>query len=185
MINLIDLPFQKKALQGFLSEETVDFHYNKHHKGYVDKLNDLIKGTQFEDQQLDFIVKNSGGDIFNNASQVWNHNFYWHSIAQKTEAIGKFASIDLGNIKKDFIEAAKGHFGSGYCWLVVNNGKIVTMTTLNSYTPMQEQVHPLLCCDLWEHSYYIDYRNKKDQYLEKFWQFIDWNFVSLLYDLVV
>lgn len=186
---LPELAYDRHALAPTLSEETLNYHYGKHHQAYVDKLNELIAGTQFENLSLDEIVQQAPlGPIFNNAAQVLNHNFYWQSLtpdrakntlsSQLTTAIEQsFGSIV--EFKKAFHQAAMAQFGSGWAWLVRKaDGTLGIETTGNANTPLKEDRHCLLTCDVWEHAYYIDYRNARPQYLEKFWEIVNWDFVA-------
>lgn len=182
---LIKLPFDKKALEPVISAETIDYHYGKHHQKYVDTLNSLIPGTEFEDKSLVDIIKTSTGPVFNNAAQVFNHNFYWLGLSEKKsspslelqELLDKnFGSME--NFKEEFLSSAAKLFGSGWNWLVYKDGKLEIVSTSNADTPIKDDIAPLLTCDVWEHAYYIDYRNARPQYLEKWWEMINWNFVS-------
>ena len=187
-IELIKLPFDKSGLQPHISTETIEYHYGKHHAGYVKKLNDLIKGTEFEGKSLEEIVKTSSGGIFNNAAQIWNHNFYWYSIAPAgatkpaSELLQSIQSsfTDFDSFKKKFHEMAAGNFGSGWTWLVKKeDNTLEIINTSNANTPLtQRGVVPLLTCDVWEHAYYIDYRNARPTYLENYFELVNWDFVS-------
>lgn len=181
------LPFAKNALVPYISEETINFHYGRHHQAYVDNLNKLIVGTEFERKDLLDIVKTSSGAIFNNAAQIWNHTFYWNCLDQtkaqqpSTElmaAINKaFGSLE--KFKEDFTKAALGLFGSGWVWLVKDaSGNLLIASTSNAGNPLISGQVPLLTCDVWEHAYYIDYRNARAKYLEAFWHIVNWGFVS-------
>jgi superoxide dismutase, Fe-Mn family len=184
---LPELPYPRDALAPHISEETLDFHYGKHHQAYVDKLNTLIAGTDFEHQPLEHIILNAEGGVFNNAAQVWNHTFYWQCLSpngggepsgELLEAINKnFESFD--NFKNLFSEAAAGHFGSGWAWLwQTPDGKLEVGSTANADNPMVAGNKPLLTCDVWEHAYYIDTRNNRAQYIEHFWKLVNWDFVN-------
>jgi Fe-Mn family superoxide dismutase len=184
---LPELPYAMDALQPYISKETLEYHYGKHHKAYVDNLNKLIAGTEFEDLSLEETIKKSSGGIFNNAAQVWNHTFYWNCMTPKStgapkgklaEAIDKkFGSFD--EFKKQFSQTAITTFGSGWGWLVKNaDGSIELMSTGNAGTPMTQGKTALLTCDVWEHAYYIDYRNARPTYVEKFWEIVNWDFVE-------
>ncbi|HSR63382.1 MAG TPA: superoxide dismutase [Gammaproteobacteria bacterium] len=182
------LPYELSDLEPHISKETMEFHYGKHHAGYVDKLNKAIKGSGFEDKTLEEIIINAEpGGLFNNAAQVWNHTFYWHSMTPKDtgpegdleQAIREnFDSVD--RFKETFSEAAKGHFGSGWAWLVKdkNSKSLRVMTTKDADTPIRQGIIPLLTCDVWEHAFYIDYRNDKAKYVEAFWNLVNWDFVA-------
>ena len=184
---LPELPYAMDALQPHISRETLEYHYGKHHNAYVNNLNNIIKGTEFQDQNLEDIIKKSSGGIFNNAAQVWNHTFYWHCMSPNSEghpagnlakAIeAKFGTFD--DFKKQFSQTAATLFGSGWAWLVKNqDGSIELMATGNAGTPMTSGKTALLTCDVWEHSYYIDYRNARPSYIEHFWNLVNWKFVA-------
>lgn len=182
------LPFEKDALAPHISEETLEYHYGKHHKTYVDKLNGLVPGTEFEGKSLEDVVKTSTGGIFNNAAQVWNHTFYWHCLSPNgggeptgsvADAITKaFGSFE--NFKEEFTTSAVNNFGSSWTWLVKKaDGNVGIMNTSNAGTPLtDDSVNPLLTVDLWEHAYYIDYRNARPKYMEAFWALVNWEFVE-------
>ncbi|NEX19329.1 superoxide dismutase [Fe] [Thiorhodococcus mannitoliphagus] len=181
------LPYEKNALEPTISAETLEYHYGKHHQTYVAKLNDGIKGTEFEGMSLEDIIKKSSGGIFNNAAQVWNHTFYWNCLSPNgggepsgalADAINtKFGSFD--KFKADFEAAAAANFGSGWTWLVKGaDGSVEILSTSNAGTPMTEGKTALLTVDVWEHAYYIDYRNARPKYLESIWAKIDWGFVA-------
>lgn len=182
------LPYAKNALAPHISEETLEFHHGKHHKTYVDKLNGLIPGTPFEGKSLEEIVKTSTGGIFNNAAQIWNHTFYWHCLSPQGggEATGAVAEAILAafgsfeKFKEEFTTAAINNFGSSWTWLVKKaDGGVAIVNTSNAGTPLtDESVKPLLTCDLWEHAYYIDYRNLRPKYMEAFWALVNWDFVN-------
>ena len=185
---LPELPYAMDALQPHISKETLEFHYGKHHKTYVDKLNGLIKGTEFEGKTLEQIIKSSSGGVFNNAAQVWNHTFYWHSLSPKgggaptgkiAEAINKaFGSFD--DFKAKFNDMAVNNFGSSWTWLVKKaDGSLDIVNTSNAATPLTDaNLTALLTVDLWEHAYYIDYRNVRPEYLKGFWSLVNWEFVN-------
>lgn len=187
IFNLPDLPFAKNALVPYVSEETIDYHYGRHHQAYVDNLNKLIVNTEFEHKDLLEIVKTASGAIFNNAAQVWNHTFYWNCLQQgRTEQLStelmEAINKDFGGMVKfqeAFTKVALGLFGSGWVWLVkdVNNNLLITSTS-NAASPLTVGQVPLLTCDVWEHAYYIDYRNARAKYLEAFWCITNWEFVS-------
>jgi Fe-Mn family superoxide dismutase len=181
------LPYAMDALQPFISQETIEYHYGKHHQAYVNNLNNLIKDSEFANASLEDIILKSSGGIFNNAAQVWNHTFYWHCLTPKSprepsgqlaDAIIKtFGSFD--EFKKRFTQISLGTFGSGWGWLVKNaRGELEIVSTSNAGTPMTQQQKALLTCDVWEHAYYIDYRNARPTYLEKFWEIVNWDFVA-------
>ena len=181
------LPYEKNALEPHISAETLEYHYGKHHNTYVVNLNNLIKGTEFEGKSLEEIIKTSTGGIFNNAAQVWNHTFYWHCLSPKggnaptgavAEAINKaFGSFDA--FKEELTKSAIGDFGSGWTWLVKKaDGSLAIVNTSNAATPLTNGDKPLLTVDVWEHAYYIDYRNARPKYLENFWALVNWEFVA-------
>jgi Fe-Mn family superoxide dismutase len=181
------LPYALDALQPYISKETLEYHHGKHHKAYVDKLNELIVGTEFADMKLEEIVKKASGPIFNNAGQDWNHTFYWNSLTPKSsrEPSGKLADAinkkfgSFEEFKKLFTQTSVGTFGSGWGWLVKDaDGSIELMSTSNAGTPMTSGKTALLTCDVWEHAYYIDYRNLRPKYLENFWEIVNWDFVE-------
>ncbi|EDM82412.1 MULTISPECIES: superoxide dismutase [Fe] [unclassified Limnobacter] len=184
---LPDLPYAMDALAPHISKETLEYHYGKHHAAYVTNLNNLVKGTEFESSSLEDIVKKSTGGVFNNAAQIWNHTFYWHCLSPNgggapsgklAEAINaKFGSYDA--FKEAFTKSAIGNFGSSWTWLVKKaDGSVDIVNTSNAATPLTTQDKPLLTCDLWEHAYYIDYRNARPKYIETFWNLVNWEFAS-------
>ncbi|OQS39395.1 superoxide dismutase [Chromobacterium haemolyticum] len=186
---LPELPYALDALAPHISKETLEFHYGKHHQTYITNLNNLIKGTEFENASLEEIVKKSSGGIFNNAAQVWNHTFYWLGFAPNAgeerkpagalaDAINaKWGSYD--EFKKAFTQTAIGTFGSGWAWLVKNtDGSLDLVSTSNAATPLTTDKKPLLTCDVWEHAYYIDYRNSRPNYMDSFWKLVNWDFVA-------
>lgn len=181
------LPYAMDALAPYISRETLEYHYGKHHQTYVTNLNNLIKGTEFENSSLEEIVKKSSGGIFNNAAQVWNHTFYWNGLKPNgggmpagalAEAINqKWGSFD--EFKKAFSVSCVGNFGSGWTWLVKkSDGTLDIVNTGNAATPLSGADKPLLTCDVWEHAYYIDYRNVRAKYVENFWNLVNWDFVA-------
>jgi superoxide dismutase, Fe-Mn family len=182
------LPYALDALEPAISKETLEFHYGKHHKAYVDKLNELILGTEFEESPLEDIVKKApSGPIFNNAAQVWNHTFYWHCLTPDAaknklkgpiEAAIKIAFGSVDKFKEDFTKAAIAQFGSGWAWLIKDAKGLKIETTSNASTPRRDEKPCLFTCDVWEHAYYIDYRNARQKYLEKFWEVVNWDFIS-------
>ena len=185
---LPQLPYALDALQPVFSKETMEYHYGKHHQTYITNLNKLIVGTEFEHLLLEEIVKKSTGGIFNNAAQTWNHTFYWLGFTPKGQ--GKPDGDLLNAINRDFGSfadfqaafdaCAANTFGSGWAWLVKTaDGKLALRSTANAATPLTENgVTPLLTCDVWEHAYYIDYRNSRPNYLKGFWQIVDWAVVA-------
>ena len=182
------LPYEKNALAPHISEETLEYHYGKHHATYVSKLNDAVKGTDLESKSLEDLIKSEKGGLFNNAAQVWNHTFYWNCLSpngggEPTGAIAdainaKFGSFD--KFKEEFNASAAGNFGSGWTWLVKkSDGSVDLFNTDDADTPVaHDDVEPLLTVDVWEHAYYIDYRNSRPNYLEAFWKLVNWDFVN-------
>ncbi|HHH72843.1 MAG TPA: superoxide dismutase [Sulfuricurvum sp.] len=182
---LMTLPFEPTALEPMISEETVNYHYGKHHKGYVDKLNALIAGGKYADATLFDIIKKAKGPTFNNASQVFSHDFYWYGLSTEKTAPSAvlMEKIDhdygaLEDFKEAFLNAAASLFGSGWVWLVNQNGSLAIKKYSNAETPIKDGLRPLLVCDVWEHAYYIDQRNARAAYLENWWQLVNWKFVS-------
>ena len=181
------LPYAMDALAPHISKETLEFHYGKHHQTYVTNLNNLIKGGEFENAALEDIVKKSSGGIFNNAAQIWNHTFYWHSLKPNGGGVPSGALADSINkkwgsfeeFKKAFQASALGNFGSGWTWLVKKaDGSVDIVNTSNAATPLTGSDKPLLTCDVWEHAYYIDYRNARAKYLDAFWSLVNWDFAA-------
>lgn len=185
---LPELNYSKDALAPHISAETLEYHYGKHHKTYVDKLNALIEGTPDAEKTLEEIIKTSSGGIFNNAAQVWNHTFYWNSLSPNGggEPTGELAQAitkqwgSFQKFKEEFSNAAAGQFGSGWAWLVKkNDGSLAITTTPNAETPLTKNDQTaLLTCDVWEHAYYIDYRNARPKYIEAFWSLVNWDFAA-------
>lgn len=187
MFELPALPYALDALAPTISKETLEYHYGKHHQAYVTNLNNLTKDTEFANMSLEDVIMKSTGPIFNNAAQVWNHTFYWNCMTPKSageptgallEAINKkFGSFD--EFKKQFSQSAVSNFGSGWTWLVKNAaGELEIMNTGNAGLPMKDGKKALLTCDVWEHAYYIDYRNLRPKYVESFWSLVNWDFVA-------
>ena len=185
--SLPELPYEKNALEPHISAETLEFHYGKHHQTYVDKLNGLVEGSDLADKSLEEIIRNSDGGVFNNAAQVWNHTFYWHCLSpngggEPGGKLGELITRDFGSFadfKKKFTDTAINTFGSGWAWLVQNpDGKLDLVSTSNAQTPLTGQATPLLTCDVWEHAYYIDYRNARPKYLDAFWNLVNWSFAE-------
>ena len=181
------LPYDRTSLAPYISEETLDFHYGKHHQSYVTNLNKLTEGTPFADQSLEHIICHADGGIFNNAAQVWNHTFYWSCLSPEgggapegalLAAIEKaFGSFD--DFKTAFTKAAATQFGAGWAWLwQTPEGKLEIGSTANAGNPLTSGNKPLLTCDVWEHAYYIDTRNNRPQYIEHFWALVNWSFVA-------
>ena len=184
------LPYEVNALEPVISRETLEYHYGKHHRTYVTNLNNMIPGTDFEGMSLEDIIMKASGGVFNNAAKVWNHTFYWNCLGPNgggepggalAEAIDRtFGS--LGDFKEAFNKAAATNFGSGWTWLVKNDdGSIEIVSTSNADTPMTGGKTALLTVDVWEHAYYIDYRNARPKYLEEIWKLINWDFVMSNY----
>jgi Fe-Mn family superoxide dismutase len=185
---LPDLPYPENALEPYISAVTLQFHHSKHHATYVKNLNKLIQGTEFAEASLeDIITKAPAGPVFNNAAQVWNHTFYWNCLSPEgggrpAGELGAAIERTFGGFDKfqeEFTETATKLFGSGWAWLVQNgNGSLAITTTANAGNPLTDDKKPLLTCDVWEHAYYIDYRNARPKYLEGFWQLVNWDFVA-------
>ena len=186
-IELPALPYPMDALAPHISAETLEFHYGKHHKTYVDNLNKLIEGTPMANASLETIVQESDGGIFNNAAQIWNHSFYWNCLTPNAKdkpsgallsAIeSKFGSFDA--FKEAFTKTALTTFGSGWAWLVKTaDGGVDLISTSNADTPLKHGTIALLTCDVWEHAYYIDYRNARPKYLQAFWALANWDFAE-------
>jgi len=184
---LPELPYAKDALAPHISAETLDYHYGKHHKTYVDKLNGMVEGTEHANKSLEDIIRNSEGGMFNNAAQIWNHTFYWHCLSPTGggEPSGKVAELiarDFGSyadFKEKFTQTAINTFGSGWAWLVQNqDGSLAITSTSNAETPLTGVATPLLTCDVWEHAYYIDYRNSRPNYMDAFWNLVNWDHVE-------
>lgn len=181
------LPYEKNALEPHISAETLEYHYGKHHNAYVVNLNNLLKGSEFEGLSLEAIIKASSGGIFNNAAQVWNHTFYWHCLSPQGggEPQGKLAAAinqafgSFTAFREQFSDAAVKNFGAGWTWLVKKpDGSLAIVNTSNAATPLTGEDKPLLTVDVWEHAYYIDYRNARPAYLENFWALVNWAFME-------
>jgi Fe-Mn family superoxide dismutase len=186
-IELPELPYATDALSPYLSPETFEYHYGKHHKAYVDNLNKMIDGTDEANASLDDIIMSAEGGKFNNAAQVWNHTCYWNSMkpggggapsGSVADAIAEaFGSYD--DFKTQFKAAAVGQFGSGWAWLVLDGGKLAIMATANADLPMKHGKQALITCDVWEHAYYIDYRNRRPDYVDTFLDhLVNWDAVA-------
>lgn len=184
---LPELPYSKDALEPHISRETLEYHYGKHHQAYVNNLNNLIPGTEFAELPLEEIVKRASGGLFNNASQTWNHSFYWNclsptgggkpdgTLAEKIEST--FGSFE--EFKNQFSKKAITTFGSGWAWLVKTaDGDLEINSTGNAGSPLTEGKTPLLTCDVWEHAYYVDYRNARARYVEAWWNLVNWDFAN-------
>lgn len=181
------LPYAPDALAPHISAETIDYHYGKHHQAYVTNLNNLVKGTEHEGKSLEEIIKTSSGGLFNNAAQVWNHTFYWNCLkpAGGGEPTGKLADAinaafgSFAQFKEKFTQTAMTTFGSGWAWLVQKpDGSLALSSTSNAACPLTGADTPLLTCDVWEHAYYVDYRNARAKYVEAFWALVNWEFVQ-------
>ena len=186
-IELPPLPYDRAALEPHMSAETLDFHYGKHHKTYVDNANKMIEGTEFADMPLVDIIRRSQGALFNNVAQVWNHTFFWNCMKPNGggEPTGKLADAinlafgDFATFKEEFAKTCIGTFGSGWGWLVQRpDGSLALVSTSNAATPLTGEDKPLLTIDVWEHAYYIDYRNARPKYVESFWALVNWDFVA-------
>ncbi len=181
------LPYAKNALEPYVSKETLDYHYGKHHRAYINTLNALIEGGEYANATLEEIVLNATNDIFNNAAQVWNHNFYWQCLSP--QGGGKPSSVlakaieaafsSVAAFKNQFSQIAEKTFGSGWVWLVHDqSGTLSILSTHNAGTPLRSGLRALLTCDVWEHAYYIDRRNARPDYIKAFWQIVNWDFVA-------
>lgn len=184
------LPYSKNALEPYISEKTIEFHYGKHHQAYVKKVNDLSKRTPYENASLEEIIKKAEGGVFNNGAQVWNHTFYFFQFSPdgckepkdelKKAIEAKFGSVE--KFKEEFSNAAATLFGSGWAWLVKNeNGELEIVQTANAGNPLRDGKTPMLTCDVWEHAYYLDKQNARPKYIEDFWKIIDWKVISERY----
>jgi len=183
---LPNLPYEKNALEPYISAETLEYHYGKHHQAYVTNLNNLIAGTDFENSSLEEIVKNAQGGLFNNAAQVWNHSFYWKSLdpngggkpknAVADAIVKSFGSFD--NFKAQFSKNAVTNFGSGWTWLVKEGDELAIMNTNNADSALAHGKTALLTIDIWEHAYYIDYRNARPKYVDAYWNLVNWDFAN-------
>jgi Fe-Mn family superoxide dismutase len=184
---LPELPYALDALEPHLSRETLRYHWGKHHRGYVDRLNQLVRGTELEGRPLEELIKHEKGALFNSAAQAWNHAFYWNCLAPRgrrkprgrlAAAIdARFGSLDA--FRAQFGRTANSKFGSGWIWLAHNaEGDLLVAATDGADNPLVQGHTPLLACDVWEHAYYIDYRNERARYVEAFWQLVDWAFVE-------
>lgn len=184
------LPYELSALNPTISDKTLEFHYGKHHQAYVNNLNNLVPGTKFENADLETIVLESDGPIFNNAAQVWNHTFYFNQFSPKPSAapsgdLAKAIDAAFGSFEKfkeEFTKASVGLFGSGWAWLVKNaDGSLEIVQEANAGNPLRKGKKPILTCDVWEHAYYLDYQNRRPDYVASFWSIIDWNVISSRY----
>lgn len=186
-IELPTLPYAQDALEPHISAETLSFHYGKHHQSYVTNLNNMLPGSAHEGQDLETIVKTASGGFFNNAAQIWNHTFYWNCLSpngggEPTGELADAINASFGSFaafKEQFTKTAVTTFGSGWGWLVKkSDGSLALVSTSNAETPLTGEDKPLLTCDVWEHAYYVDYRNARPQYVDAFWNLVNWDFVS-------
>ncbi|MCC2658061.1 MAG: superoxide dismutase [Panacagrimonas sp.] len=185
-LTLPPLPYSEDALAPHMSAETLSFHHGKHHKKYVETANQLIAGTEFEKLPVEEIIRRSSGKIFNNVAQAWNHDFFWKCLTPQSrpagDALGKALEKGFGSVdefKSTFTKTAVDTFGSGWAWLVRDkDGSLKVVSTSNADTPVRSGQTPLLTCDVWEHAYYIDYRNERPKFLQNFWQIVNWEFVA-------
>jgi superoxide dismutase, Fe-Mn family len=184
---LIPLPYEMNALEPYISSKTLEFHHGKHHKLYVTNLNSLLPGTKFENKSLETIIKEAKGPIFNNAAQVWNHNFYFTSLKPESSYVpdDKFNDAikenfgSVSELKEAFIKAGTSLFGSGWVWLVKNSkGSLEILAESNAGNPIRKGLIPLLTCDVWEHAYYLDYQNRRLDHINAFWNIIDWEVIE-------
>jgi superoxide dismutase, Fe-Mn family len=184
------LPYKLNALVPYISEETLDFHYGKHHQAYVNNLNGLIPGSEFENASLEAIIKKAEGGIYNNAAQVWNHTFYFESFSINGRKMPSGVLADAINssfgsfesFKEQFNKAAATLFGAGWAWLVKNDkGSLQIIQESNAGNPLRKGLQPIMTCDVWEHAYYIDYRNRRPDYIKSFWEILDWELVARRY----
>jgi Fe-Mn family superoxide dismutase len=184
---LPELPYKKEALAPVISAETIEFHYGKHHLAYVNNLNGLIPGTEYENSDLETIIKKADGPVFNNAAQIWNHTFYFESFSRGGKPLSPGAMADAINssfgsfnaFQEQFAKAAATLFGSGWAWLVKTNaGGLQIIQEPNAGNPMRKGMIPLMTCDVWEHAYYIDYRNRRPDYIKAFWEILNWDIIQ-------
>lgn len=187
-----ELPYGKDDLSPAISAETIDYHYGKHEKAYIDNLNKMIKDTEYEDMELEDIIRQSEGGLFNNASQAWNHIFYFFTFSpsgakEPSGELRKAIDLTFGSFedfKREFVDAGVKLFGSGWVWLVCDeDGKLMILQKSNAGNPLTDGLIPLLTFDVWEHAYYIDYRNRRAEALEKLWEIVDWDVVSSRYEI--
>ena len=191
--NLPELPYALNALEPHITKKTLEFHYGKHHQAYVNNLNNLLPGSGFENASLEDIIRESSGGVFNNGAQIWNHTFYFTTFSPdaKGEPDGNFANAiakefgSFDDFKTQFTSAAATLFGAGWAWLVKNDlGVLSIIKESNAGNPLKVGLTPLLTCDVWEHAYYLDYQNRRPDYLKAFWEIIDWKAVARRYDKV-
>lgn len=188
---LPSLPFEKEALEPFISGKTIEYHHGKHHQSYITNLNTLISGTKLEKVDLETLVKITDGPVYNNAAQVWNHTFYFAGLKSGNEQIlkGPFATViknSFGSVnffKETFIRSASYLFGSGWVWLVRKpNGSLEIVNEINAGNPLRRGLIPLLACDVWEHAYYFDYQNRRSDYIKAMWKIINWDLIEKRYN---
>jgi superoxide dismutase, Fe-Mn family len=191
---LSQLPFETNALEPYISGKTIEFHHGRHHQAYMTNLNSLIQGTKYEDTDLETIIKIADGPIFNNAAQVWNHTFYFEGLKPGTSDTLKSPFADVINdsfgsisfLKETFIKSAVSLFGSGWIWLVLNQkSSIEIIQKCNAGNPLRIGLTPLLTCDVWEHAYYLDYQDRRSDYIESFWKLINWELIEKRYNYAV
>lgn len=187
MFTLPDLPYSINALEPFISGRTLEFHHGRHHQAYVNNLNKLVVGTPFENATLEEIIKKADGGIFNNGAQVWNHTFYWYSLTPQDKELASGALLDaitkkfgsFEKFKEEFTNACTTLFGSGWAWLVKNpSGDLEIIKESNAGNPLRNGYVPLLTCDVWEHAYYLDYQNRRPDYVNEFWNYVNWEEVG-------
>jgi Fe-Mn family superoxide dismutase len=185
------LPYSKDALAPYISRETLEYHHGKHHRAYVNKLNQLVQGTEFEAMTLHELIRKSTGSIFNNAAQIWNHSFYWNCLDPKgggkpAGALARAIDASFGSFDEftaQFKGCATAKFGSGWTWLTKHaDGTLSISNSDDADNPLRLNQVPLLTCDIWEHAYYIDYRNERSKYVEAYWHLVNWDFVTSNYD---
>jgi Fe-Mn family superoxide dismutase len=189
---LPELPYSLDALEPHISKETLSYHHGKHHAGYVKKLNKAVENSEFSGKTLEQIITTAQGNIFNNAAQVWNHSFYWQCLSSDSafETASEISQaivhdfVSLDDFKKSFTDEATSLFGSGWTWLVLNQkGRLEIVRTENADTPIRHGQVPLLTCDVWEHAYYLGYKNARADYLQAFWKLVNWKFVNEQYNV--
>nr|AAT91955.1 iron-superoxide dismutase [Acanthamoeba castellanii] len=191
LFTLNDPAYLKTGLEPAISAKTLDFHFNGHHKAYLNKTNDLVKGTSLENKSLEDVIlvakTTNNAALFNNATQLWNHSFFWDCMAptnqtgQISPELEKLIKESFGSVadfKKKFTDSAIANFGSGWTWLVNINGKLEIQNTSNAESPVTLRVTPLLTVDVWEHAYYLDHQNRRPEYLNKWWEVVNWKFVD-------
>jgi superoxide dismutase, Fe-Mn family len=184
-LKLPKLPFDFNALKDLFSQEAIDLHYNRHHRGYVNKANQLLKNTKQFDYIVDLLENIPEGNPFNNVAQAWNHCFLWNSLAKAEDSKIQFDRLvprtksQLQKLRDDFVQQSVAHFGSGWCWIVADqNQKLSVTTTHDGQVPFLRGHRPLITCDLWEHAYYVDYRNDRERFVKSFWKHVHWDFLQ-------